>query len=101
MNKHKEKLLKLMVENPDLELKIFVHEDANIGEFGYEESEITSVDIETLYFYDGNFIVDEFLERKIIDSFMIDTMTGYYTDAKFDDTVNSLETKNFIVVYIG
>lgn len=103
MESNEEILRRLIVENPSRKLLIFASEDANIGDFGYEEAEISSVGLSSLCLYNNEYVDKDCLKEKIAD----DNGDNYpeLSDEEYDKWVNEEVSRHrfidYIVVYVG
>jgi len=94
-------LRKMVMENPDLPLIIFVGEEGWSGEYSYNSVEVVSIRIEELT-YEGEYYIekDEFKE-KLLDKYS----DKYDSDTELEkfatDIMDNKEFAKAIVIYVG
>jgi hypothetical protein len=99
------KLRKLILENPELPLLIFVGEEAWSDNFLYELAEVNSASIKALTVYGDYYVDEEEFEEKIADEMNNDEEYKNLSDEDFDKAVKNKianeEFENAIVIYVG
>ena len=94
-------LRKIILENPDLPLVIFVGEEGWTGEYSYNLTEVTSVHIDELT-YDGEYYLDKYdFEDKLYDRHEDEFETVKELDDYVEKTMKETEFVKAIVVYVG
>lgn len=111
--KNQKKLLKLMQENPDVDVLFLVCEDATSGEYYRESVDIDEPYIDTMCVYNEELISEDDFEEHISDDVFYDLSTKCTLSEMDDEAVSKmlyeevrriyLETKfeKYIIVNIG
>lgn len=101
-----QQLKDLIKENPTLPLKFFVGEDANSGEFNYEESCIDSVKIDEIALleqrWESTWHNKEDYPDKLYDYLKYEKKyEGEELEAKYNEEMAKVKFEKFIVIKIG
>ena len=99
------KLRELILNNPDLPLLIFVGEEAYTGEFHYNMTEVSFVEIEELTVYKNYYIEKEEYKEKLIDDLSDVEEYKELSDIEYlrmiEQKVEEAEYTKAIVIYVG
>lgn len=97
-----EKFRKIIFENPTLEFKFFVSEDANQGDWGYEECDISEPYISELALYNEEQWLDvEDYEEKVYEELADKYKDESELNKEVDKFIKNVEFERFICVNIG
>lgn len=94
-------LKKLIVENPDLPLLIFVGEEGYCGEYAYNSAEAHGIKIKELAMHNDMYIEKDDFEDELYDSFSEDFETDEELTAAVKKIMEETEFVKAIVVYVG
>lgn len=98
-------LRNLIIQNPDLPLVIFSGEDAWTGEYPYEYSDVTSVQIKELTMYDNSWLDRDDYAESLANDLGDDDEYKALSDDEFEqmicDKVKETEFVKAIVIYVG
>ncbi|WP_338630708.1 hypothetical protein [Clostridium baratii] len=100
-----QELRDLIKENPTLPFKIFVSDDANTGEYSWQESEINYVCVDELaLFKDGissNWYDRDDYSERLYEHLINEKYEGEELEAQYKSRMEKVEFKKFIVINIG
>lgn len=98
-----DELKQLILDNPELPLLVFASEDANRGEWGYEQASINNVRISELTVHGDLWLDRDDLEEKLRDELCDDypELSDEDFDSMIKDRVNNTEFVKCIVLYVG
>lgn len=105
-NEIQQQLKDLIKENPTLPLKVFVGQDANSGEFNYEESYISSVKIDEIALLEQRWESTWYNKEDYPDNLYdylkyVKKYDGEELEAKYEKEMAKVKFEKFIVINIG
>lgn len=107
MNDELKKLLKLIEENPNLEVKFAVDSDLANDEFSYTLADIRNIEKEFLYIDDEKVfigkdeILDYFRDEDEFNLSILDNQFEIFIKDKYSKLIKEEKIKETIIVYIG
>lgn len=98
-------LRKLIAENPDLPVLLFVGEEAYIGEYGYNQADCSKGEIRELTLYDDMWLDKDGYEEKLSDDLADDEKYEDLSDEEYGkmikQKVSETEFVKVIALWIG
>lgn len=97
-------LKKMIVENPELPLLVFVSDEANTGDSGYVESYNITAEVKALTLYGDTWLNEDDYAEKLGDNFCDDEKYKNLSDKEFNEMigkkVSETEFIKAICVYV-
>lgn len=98
-------LRKMILDYPDLPLLVFTGEESYTGEYGYNQADVTKVDVEKLTLFEDMWLDEDDYKDKLFDQLDGDGKYIDLTDKEFDGMIDKkvkeTEFVDAIVVWVG
>lgn len=100
MKNMQEELRKAIIENPNLEIKMFVGEDCNCGDYSYQIGEISHVEVDKITYNDDKFYNTDDMQDHLYD-ILYCGQSEKELNEEVDKTMKQIKWETAICVYIG
>lgn len=97
-------LKKLIVENPDLPLLIFVGEEAYLGMYGYNSADAHGISIKELTLYNDMYVERDELEDQLTDDYSygeFESLSEEDFEKMIKQKISEMEFIETIVIHVG
>lgn len=90
-----------IINNPDSQLKFFVGEDGNCGDYQYEENCINNVIVEELILHQGRYYNKEDFGEKLFEVLQDEFESEEELNKHIDEIIKTKNFEKTICVFIG
>lgn len=91
----------MVIENPKLPIRFFTSDDCNSGEYSYEESFISSLEIKSLTLHEDQYLDEDDFKEGLFEKLYDEFENEEELNKHIDEIMKSKKFEKSICVYLG